>query len=131
MKHATAPKALIRFLRWKPPLLSGRNGYDLIVWPLILLGFWRQDQEGGYYLDGRWTWDFWNTLHWHYVERYSANARAVGLAPMSGREIVDGLRRPSANRRTLGLRAYFAWGAFWLSLRMRLTQHRLQQEPAA
>ena len=33
----------------------------LVFAPLRTLGFWRVE-EGGYWLEGRWTWDWYNTL---------------------------------------------------------------------
>ena len=120
MKYATSPRWLIRLMNWEPPLCRGRNIYDLLLWPLILFGFWRQDQEGGYYLDGRWTWDVWNTLHRCYVERYVENCRRLGLPPRAEADVVRDLREPRTSpRRPFLTRVAFLWAYFWLSFRVR------------
>lgn len=52
------------WLYW--PIRLRREWRHYLYEPLMHLGFWKID-DGDWYWNGRWTWQFWRTLHWYRI----------------------------------------------------------------
>ena len=98
MRYETAPALLKTVGRWRVPFLRRHDVYEVVYGNLSLLGFWDM-KDGDYFLNGRLTFRFWNTIYRDWVsERNRRNlvcTRELGepsLPIHTARSTVDQLR---------------------------------------